>query len=80
MKNSDQRDPVAIAKIIVALLFALLVVIIILQNTENVETKLLFVTMNMPRALLLFMNLVIGFLLGMGAMVVLRQRAKSRSN
>jgi len=51
-------------KIIAAAIVALLVLIIVLQNTESVDTKLLFVTMTMPRAALLFGTLTIGFVLG----------------
>ncbi len=76
MSDPAKYGPMTIAKIIGVLLFILLVIIVILQNTENIETKLLFVTMNMPRALLLFINLVIGYLLGLGTMIVLRQRTE----
>ena len=43
---------------------ALLVLIVVLQNTEAVETKVLFLSLTMPRAALLFGALVTGFLLG----------------
>jgi uncharacterized integral membrane protein len=43
---------------------ALLVLIIVLQNTEAVQTDLLFLSITMPRAVLLFGTLVIGFVLG----------------
>jgi hypothetical protein len=36
----------------------------VLQNTEAVETKILFINITMPRAALLFVNLVIGFVVG----------------
>ncbi len=36
----------------------------IVQNTEAVETKLLFISISMPRAVLLFGTLLIGFALG----------------
>jgi len=39
----------------------LLVIIIILQNTQAVETKLLFMTITMPRALLLILTFLVGF-------------------
>ena len=44
--------------------FGLLVLIVILQNTEAVETELLFISVSMPRAVLLFGALLIGFALG----------------
>ena len=43
---------------------ALIVVIVVLQNTQPVETKLLFVTMTLPNAALLFGTLIIGFTIG----------------
>ncbi len=51
-------------KIAVVASLALLVVIIVLQNTEVVETKILFTTISMPRAALLFGTLVSGFVIG----------------
>jgi uncharacterized integral membrane protein len=39
-------------------------VIIILQNTQPVETKILFMTITMPRAVLLMATTLIGFALG----------------
>ena len=52
------------AKLIIALVVAIITLIIILQNTAVVETKLLFVTVSMPLVVLLFMTLLIGFILG----------------
>lgn len=43
---------------------ALIVVIVVLQNTQSVETKLPFVTMTLPNAALLFGTLIIGFAIG----------------
>lgn len=43
---------------------ALVVLIIVLQNTEAVQTDILFFSITMPRAALLFGCLVIGFVLG----------------
>ena len=51
--------------IIAAAVTALLVLIIVLQNTEAVDTKLLLVTVTMPRAALLFGTMIVGFVLGM---------------
>jgi len=48
-------------KIVVAVVLVTVAIIIALQNRETVETKLLFVTVVMPRAALLFVTLVIGF-------------------
>ena len=51
-------------KLIVAAVLTLLGLIVVLQNTDTVETKLLFVTLEMPRAVLLFGTTTIGFLIG----------------
>ena len=53
------------AKIILAAGVAILTVIVVLQNTAPVETRLLFATVKMPRAALLFITLVVGFVLGL---------------
>jgi len=39
-------------------------IIIILQNTQPVETRILFMTITMPRAILLLVTTLIGFALG----------------
>jgi len=51
-------------KMISIAILVLLGVIIILQNTEPVETKLLFLSIAMPRAILLMGTTLIGFALG----------------
>ena len=51
-------------KLISIAILILLGIIIILQNTEQVETKLLFVSITMPRAILLMGTTMIGFALG----------------
>jgi uncharacterized integral membrane protein len=51
-------------KLIVFVVAAVLTIIVVVQNTQAVETKLLFVTLTMPRAVLLFVTLLIGFVLG----------------
>ena len=45
-------------------MLSVLMIVVILQNTEAVETKLLFVSISMPRALLLLITLLIGFVCG----------------
>jgi len=52
-------------RIVVAIVVAILVIIVVLQNTQAVETKLLLVTITMPRAVLLFVTLLVGFALGL---------------
>ena len=51
-------------KIIGIALVVLIVVIVVLQNTQAVETKLLFLTVTMPNAALLLGTLIIGFAIG----------------
>jgi putative membrane protein len=48
----------AIAVLVVAVL------VVVLQNTQAVETKLLFLTLTLPNAVLLFGTLIIGFAIG----------------
>ena len=56
-----------IVKLVVAAFAALLLLIVIIQNTEHVNTRILFWTFNMPRVVLLFLSMVVGFALGMTA-------------
>jgi uncharacterized integral membrane protein len=51
-------------KIVGIAVIALIVVVVVLQNTQSVETKLLFLTVTMPNAALLFGALIIGFAIG----------------
>jgi len=51
-------------KIVGIAVVVLIVVIVVLQNTQDVETKLLFLTVTMPNAALLFGTLIIGFAIG----------------
>jgi uncharacterized integral membrane protein len=52
-------------RVVIAIVLAILVVVVVLQNTQTVETKLLLVTITMPRAVLLFVTLLVGFALGL---------------
>jgi uncharacterized integral membrane protein len=49
------------AKIVGVAVIVLIVLIVVLQNTQVVETKLLFLTVTMPNAALLFGTLIVGF-------------------
>jgi len=51
-------------KVVAIAVISLLVLIIVLQNTQAVETNLLFLTLTMPNAALLFGTLIIGFAIG----------------
>jgi uncharacterized integral membrane protein len=63
-------------------LLALLVLIVVLQNTESVETKILFLTITMPRAALLFGALVVGFIIGVftGGKVLARPKEDAKES
>lgn len=52
------------AKLIISAILALLLLIVVLQNTQAVETKILFTSFTMPRAVLLFGTAIIGFVMG----------------
>ena len=51
-------------KIIVATILGILILVIVLKNTESVETTFLFYSVMMPSAALLFGTLLVGFALG----------------
>jgi len=62
----------AIAAIIVV------VMVVVFQNTQAVETKLLFLTLTLPNAVLLFGTLIIGFAIGVLTAGHIVSRAKRR--
>jgi len=66
-------------KIAVAVVLAILAIIVIAQNSASVDTRLLFVTVTMPRAVLLLVTLVIGFVLGLLFSLVLSKKSKPSS-
>jgi uncharacterized integral membrane protein len=69
------------AKIITIVGILLLTLIVLFQNTQAVETRFLFMTLRMPRVLLLFVTFILGFVGGViTASYVLRKPAKSREN
>jgi uncharacterized integral membrane protein len=65
-------------KIVLITLVALLTLIVVLQNTQAVETRILFLTVTMPRAALLFGAFLIGFGLGVLAAGRLIRKAKAQ--
>ena len=65
-------------KVVAIAAITLLVLIVVLQNTQAVETHLLFLTLTMPNAALLFGTLIIGFAIGVltaGHIVSIAKRA-----
>jgi uncharacterized integral membrane protein len=80
MAEAKKRGSAAVkVKVIVFLVLLTLTIIIVLQNTEAVETKLVFATVTMPRALLLFTTAVIGFAAGVLVALSLSKKRQSRS-
>jgi uncharacterized integral membrane protein len=61
-------------KLIVVAVLVILAVVIVLQNTERVTTKVLFATIILPRAALLFVTLAMGFVAGILFSNVVRGR------
>lgn len=61
-------------RLIGALIGVVLLIIVILQNTEDVDTRILFVTISMPRALLIFISALIGAAVGMVAGSILSKK------
>jgi uncharacterized integral membrane protein len=51
-------------KLVIASLLAVLVAIVVVQNREQVATHILFATVMMPHAILLFITAAAGFALG----------------
>ena len=65
-------------KMIVLIVVSLLVLIVVLQNTQSVETKILFITITMPRAFLLFLTSLFGFVIGTIATLSFSNRGKKK--
>ncbi len=63
-------------KLLASLVLAVLGIIIVLQNTESVQTRLLFITVEMPRAVLLFTTTMVGFALGVLVALILSGKRK----
>lgn len=63
---SETTSPSLLTKLKIAgiAVIGILVLIIVLQNTEAVETKILFATLTVPRAVLLFGTMIVGYVLG----------------
>jgi uncharacterized integral membrane protein len=51
-------------KTVAIVVVALLVIVVVFQNTQAVETKLFFLTLTLPNAILLFGTLIVGFAIG----------------
>lgn len=74
----SEETPLKRLRLILTLVLAILVVIVVLQNTEGVETRVLFATVTMPRAVLLLTTTLIGFALGiLTSLVWMRRKDKA---
>ena len=51
-------------KVVGIAVVVLIVLVVVLQNTQAVETNLLFLTVTMPNAALMFGTLIVGFAIG----------------
>jgi uncharacterized integral membrane protein len=63
-------------KLITAFVLAILVAILVIQNREPVETHLLFATVVMPHAVLIFIASAAGFALGVLLTISLKRKPK----
>jgi uncharacterized integral membrane protein len=67
-------------KLVSIAVLVILGVIIILQNTQPVETRILFMTITMPRAILLMGTTLIGFALGVLVSFLFQKKEKKGQN
>ena len=66
------------AKLIAALVLIAIVLVVVFQNTQPVETRILFMTLTMPRAALLAITMLIGIGVGiLAALGILRRKPKT---
>jgi len=66
-------------KLFLIILFLSLALVVSLQNKQQVETKILFTTITMPRVLLLLSTLTLGFFVGLiTAGIFSRKSGKSK--
>ena len=68
------------AKMIGILVLALFIGIVVLQNTERVQTHIFFLTITMPRAVLLFLTALIGFIIGILSSLLVRRKKTDTSS
>ncbi len=67
-------------KLVAIIVISILAFIIFLQNTESVETKILFMNVAMPRAILLILTFIVGFVAGtITTSLLLRKSGKKKA-
>ena len=76
MKNMKKRN----IKVIVIVIMFLLLLIVALKDPQSVETKVLFMTITMPRALLPFLTFFFGFVVGSVSVVAVMRKGKKFTN
>lgn len=67
-------------KLVFAAIVAIILIILIVQNREDVEIRLLVATVTMPRALLIAITALFGFAIGvLASLAFSRQRGREKS-
>jgi uncharacterized integral membrane protein len=56
-----------------------IVIIVVLQNVQSVETRFLFIKVTMPRAVLLFLAFLFGFAAGLLASITFEKKTKKQT-
>lgn len=64
-------------KLVGAGVLAVAVAIVALQNRADIDTKILFVTVTMPRAILIFLMALVGFCGGVLTTLIVQAKRKS---
>lgn len=67
-------------KQILTLVLSVIALIIVFQNTESIETRLLFFKVTIPRTLLLIINLALGFIAGIIVCLTFSKKRSERKN
>jgi uncharacterized integral membrane protein len=67
------------AKLIIAAVVAAILIILILQNSEDVEIRILFATVIMPRAVLIVITALFGFVIGVLMAMVYSRKDRSKN-
>ena len=65
-------------KLAAAVTLAFLMAVVVFQNTDPVATRILFITLTMPRAALLLITLLIGVVLGILLSFTFAKRPRNR--
>lgn len=67
-------------KTILILVVIVLVCVVFLQNSQSVETHILFWTFTLPGAILLICTALIGFMVGLGFSFFLKKRKSGKES